>query len=219
MGGNVGYASARSKWVYRNNNPYDSTGPATPIFATDNTFNMSSIIGGAQAGCNYEFDSHLVVGLEASWSGANLHKSIPNVVQIFGGSTQTVETTINSMYTVAGRFGYAFTPDWLAYVKGGFASARIETSGQTNPGVGTLNLNWSTSHWNNGFVAGAGGEYKLTPNVIVGVEYDYIGLETSDQVGAVSGGGITPANQVVHGVNANIQSVTARLSWLFGSAN
>ena len=213
VGGNLGGAWARSDWTYRNINRYDAPGPAGPIVATDNSFSMSSVIGGLQAGCNYEFASNVVLGIEGTWSVTHLDQTIPNVVQVFAPfAPQTVETRIDSIYTVAARLGYAFAPAWLGYVKGGFASAQIDTSGLT--GAPVPGFNWTSSHWNPGFVAGAGAEYKLAPNVIVGLEYDYIGLSTRDQAGPITG--LPPVFWVVHGVNANVQSVTARISLLLG---
>ena len=217
IGGNLGGAWARSHWVYQNVNPYSALSPAGPITATDNDFTMSGWIGGAQVGCNYEFANRVVIGIEGSWLGADLNRTNPNVVQVFAPTNvQTVTTNIRSAYTIAGRLGYEFAPAWLGYVKGGYASARIDTSGLTTPAIAGLNLNWNTSQWHGGYVVGAGVEYKMTKNVVVGVEYDYIGLNTTNHVGAVSGGVIGPANQIVHSVNGNIQSLTARLSFLFG---
>jgi outer membrane immunogenic protein len=209
IGGNVGGAWAKSDWTYRNINPYDAAGPAGPILATDNSFSMSGVIGGVQGGCNYEFSNNVVVGIEGTWSGTHLDQTEPNVVQ-FPGTSETVQTTINSMYTIAGRLGYAFAPAWLGYVKGGYASAKIQTNGTEIPFPG---FNWTSSNWNDGFVVGAGLEYKLMQNVVVGAEYDYIGLSTHDQVGAIAA--VAPANFAVHGVNANVQTLTARLSFLF----
>jgi outer membrane immunogenic protein len=211
VGGNVGGAWAKSDWTYRNINPYDAFGPAGPIIGTDNSFSMSDVIGGVQGGCNYEFANNVVVGIEGTWSGTHLDQTNPNVVQVFAPiAAQTVETTINSMYTIAGRLGYAFAPAWLGYVKGGYASAKINTAGVT--GAAVPGFNWTSSNWNDGYVVGVGTEYKLTPNVVVGAEYDYIGLSTHDQVGAIPA---EPAFPAVHGVNASVQSVTARLSFMF----
>jgi outer membrane immunogenic protein len=130
-----------------------------------------------------------------------------------------VATSINSLFTVTGRLGYSFSPGWLGYVKGGYASAKVDTAGVTNPPVAGLLLNWNTSQWHDGFVVGVGGEYKITQNITLGLEYDYVGLSTSDHVGPVSGGAITADNQIVHRVNGNIQSVMARLNFLFGGGS
>lgn len=212
VGGNMGGAWARSHWTYRNVNPYDALGPSFPIVATDNSFNMSSIIVGAQGGCNYQF-ANVVVGIEASWSGTRLDKTVPNVFQVFAPlAAQTVETSIDSMYTVVGRLGYVFAPTWLGYVKGGYASAHINTVGTTDFPFSTFD--WMSSAWHSGFVAGGGIEYKLMDNVIAGVEYDYVGLNTKDHVGVIPG--LPAVFNPVHSVNANVQSVTARISLLFG---
>jgi outer membrane immunogenic protein len=220
IGGSVGGAWAKSDWTYRNVNPYSSFGPAGPIVPGDNAFTMSSWIAGVQGGCNYEFQNRWVIGAEGSWSGSDLNRTIPNYVQVFAPfSTQTVSTGINSLLTVTGRLGYSFSPGWLGYVKGGYATARVETTGVTNPPLGGLVLNWTTSQWHDGFIVGVGGEYKITQNFTLGVEYNYVGLSTSDHVGPVSGGFIGPDNQIVHRVNGNIQSVMARANFLFGSGS
>ena len=218
IGGSMGSDWARSGWTYRNDNPYSSVGPGAPIPAPDNGFNdMTSWIAGGQVGCNYEFRSHLVAGIEVSGFGSDLNQTNSNSFQVFApGSIQTVTTNIKSLYTVTGRLGYAFSPGWLGYAKAGFASARIDTSGQTNPPLPGFVLNWSTSQWHDGYVVGVGAERQLTKNITLGAEYNYIGLDTKDHIGAVSGGIIGPANQVVHSVNGNIQSVMVRVNYLFG---
>ena len=97
---------------------------------------------------------------------------------------------------------------------GGLSPGAPRGSKNGNFRTGHWTANWASSHWNPGFVAGAGAEYKLAPNVIVGLEYDYVGLSTRDQAGPITG--LPPVFWVVHGVNANVQSVTARISLLFG---
>ena len=159
----------------------------------------------------------MVAGIEVSGFGSDLNQTNSNSLQVFVPlSIQTVTTNIKSIYTVTGRLGYAFYPGWLGYAKAGFASARIDTSGQTVPPIPPLVLNWSTSQWHDGYVVGAGVERQLTKNITLAGEYNYIGLYTKDHVGAVSGGNIGPANQVIHSVNGNIQSVMVRVithSW------
>ena len=59
----------------------------------------------------------------------------------------------------------------------------------------------------------------MVQNITVGLEYNYIGLNNAEHTGAVFGGAIGPANQIVHGVNGNIQSVIARVNFLFGGGS
>jgi outer membrane immunogenic protein len=212
FGGHAGADWAKSSWTYRNINPYDAPGPGGPILATDNNFgDMKSWIAGAQLGCNFQF-SNLVLGIEVAGSATNLDKTIPNVVQIFPPNIESVETKIPTILTASGRLGYVFAPAFLAYVKGGVASVRVDTFGTVSPPF-TGGFNFTTSTWHNGFVVGGGGEYMVTPSVTIGVEYDYVKLETLDHTGGL---GSQPLFPVVHGVSANIQSVTARVNFLFG---
>lgn len=216
VGGNAGGAWSHARWTYTNINPYDSFGPAGPILASDNSFDMSSWIAGVQAGCNYQLASKWVVGFEGGWSGTDLSQTNNNVVQVFGGSQQTVRTRIDSIATATARVGYAVSPLWLLYAKGGYAGGQVQTSGRTNPAVGALVLDWDTSKWHDGWTIGAGGEYRLAKHVSVGLEYGFVRLSADDHVGPVGGGGIGPANQIVHSVSADVHSVTARVNFLFG---
>jgi outer membrane immunogenic protein len=217
FGGHAGGDWAKSHWTYSNVNPYDALGPSSPIVGTDNDFDKSSWIAGVQVGCNYQFAGNWVAGIEGSWSGTDLDKTVNNVVQVFSpDSVQTVTTQINSIATATARIGYSFAPPWLVYAKGGYAGGRIETSGRTAPGFPGFNLDWDTSRWHNGWTVSGGFEYRVWKNVTLGIEYDFIRLTADDHVGPVSGGAITAANQIVHSVDADIQSVRARVNFLFG---
>ena len=214
VGAQIGGAWAKSDWTYQNINPYDSLGPAGPITGSANSFSMSALAGGVQFGFNYQIN-RLVLGVEGSWTATGLSQTNPNVVQVFAPfSTQTVKTEITDYATVTGRFGVLVDPTWLVYGKGGYAVANIETSGTTTPAVQGLNLNWNTKQWHNGWIGGGGVEHRLWKNVTLGVEYNYIQLDSAIHTGAVSGGIIGPANQIVHSVNGNIQTIMARLNIL-----
>jgi outer membrane immunogenic protein len=211
FGGHAGGDWAKSSWTYRNINPYDAISGAGPILGTDNNFDdMNSWLAGAQLGCNFQFNN-LVVGIEVAGSATNLDKSKLNVPQPPLGFAETVETKIPTILTASGRLGYVFAPAFLAYVKGGVASVRVDTFGSVSPV--TPGFDFTTTTWHNGVVVGGGGEYMVMPNVTVGVEYDYIKLETLDHTGPQVANPLFP---VVHGVSGSIQSVTARVNFLFG---
>jgi outer membrane immunogenic protein len=217
IGGSAGGGWTKSDWTYRNFNPYSAPGPGGPFLATGENFDLTSWVAGVQGGCQYEFQNRFVLGVEASWTGADFDDTHPGAAQVFFPvAFQNVSTRIQQYYTVTGRLGYAFQPNWLGYVKGGFASARIETSGTTFPPQPPLLLNWSTADWHNGYVVGAGAEYRVTKNFSLGLEYNYLSFDSKDHVGAVSGGIIGPASQVVHSVNATMHTVMARANFLFG---
>jgi outer membrane immunogenic protein len=215
IGGHAGGAYSETHWTYRNINPYDAPGAGGPILATNNDFKASSWIGGGQIGCNIQYD-RVVIGAEGSWSGTDLDQTNLNVVQIFAPSIQTVNTTIKSLGMATVRAGYVVMPSLLAYVKGGYASGRVQTSGQTIPPIPGLNLNWTTSQRHSGHTVGGGLEVLTQDRFTFAMEYDFVRLNSRDHVGAVSGGAIGPANQIVHSVVSDVHAVTLRANYLFG---
>jgi outer membrane immunogenic protein len=68
----------------------------------------------------------------------------------------------------------------------------------------------SETSWLSGWTVGGGLEYGITPHWIVGVEYDYIGLQTKSYNVAGTSAGVYSFD-----VKSNIQQVVARLSYKF----
>jgi len=92
---------------------------------------------------------------------------------------------------LTGRFGYAVTNN-LFYVKGGYAGVNNKLSVVDVVGVATGS--GAQNQWHNGWTVGAGWEYGITQNWIVGLEYDYAGFEKmSYQLAGVAAGNLTPS--------------------------
>jgi outer membrane immunogenic protein len=145
---------------------FDSSAPA-PIWtglyvgangaisiAPDGTSN--GFIGGAQIGFNYQM-GHWVVGIEADMS-----------YDRFLTSTVTSEASTAWVGSVRPRLGYAMGP-LMFYGTGGLAYANPELSTLTSSGA-DFRLGW---------VAGAGIEYGLNPNMSVRLEYLHTDLSPS----------------------------------------
>src|SRR5262249_53394774 len=158
----------------------------------------SGFIGGGQIGYNKQF-SNVVVGVEATISGASLENSFRSFVN----PAVTYSTDINTIATVTGRLGYA-GDKWLVYGKAGWAGAEVDVSGR-NPAIPE---SFSISDWRNGWTVGTGIDYKITRNISFGVEYSYIDLG-SENFASVTREGL-PFTIRDHDVQ--IQSVTARLN-------
>ena len=97
------------------------------------------------------------------------------------------------MATITGRVGVAMNNN-LFYVKGGYAGVnnRLAVSDAVPPVVGS----GSETQWHNGWTVGAGWEYGITQNWIVGLEYDYAAFETkSYQLAGTSPGSYTLRRQ------------------------
>ena len=169
----------------------------------------SGIFGGGQIGYNWQA-SNYVFGLEGSIAGMNNRGTLNNTV--FGLARDDVFSwRTNWMATVTGRVGYAWANN-LIYAKGGYAgvSSRLAVSDTVGPFTGS----GSASAWHNGWTVGAGWEYGVTQNWIVGLEYDYSAFQTKSYQLA---GGAAPLVYTFDAKPRDIQSVVARVSYKFGA--
>ena len=152
--------------------------------------------GGAQAGYMHQF-RELVLGAEVkySWTGSEFSYASGAVPGL------GIATRVNDITTVTGRLGYAYM-NMLAYWKAGWATAGIE---HTASGAAT----GSASVRGNGWVAGAGVSYAFGPNLIGGIEYDYVRVNAD-------GATVVPGTATLSGTGLDMQSVTLRLDFKFG---
>lgn len=202
VGGHLGGSSTSQNW--RNTANTTAFGDLSPGQGLRQQ--GSGVFGGGQVGYNWQA-SNYVFGLEGTVSGMDNRGTLLNTV--FGARDDVFSWKSSWMATVTGRLGYAVTNN-LFYVKGGYAgvSNRLSVSDIVPPAVGA----GSANQWHNGWTLGAGWEYGITQNWIVGLEYDYSAFETkSYQLAGVAGGTYAfDANP------RNIQSVVARVSYKFG---
>jgi outer membrane immunogenic protein len=166
--------------------------------------NSSGFIGGGQIGYNWQVNQ-IVYGLEASFSGATVKGNSTNFVD------DTFENRLKSLALVTARIGYA-SNNWLFYGKGGYAggmrSASVSDTGVLSPGVGS----GSQSIWHNGWTLGTGVEYGLTRNWILGLEYDYVRLNSENY--QLSGTDV-PRTSYLWSIKSDYHIVTGRLSYKF----
>lgn len=198
VGGHAGGGWARTSWTNTvNTTAFGDLTAGQGYRQTDGGF-----IGGGQLGCNYQV-SEWVVGIEGSFSGATLKGNVPNTV--FGAADDVFTTRVESLALVTGRVGYAWN-NWLFYAKGGYAGGEVKFSvADVIPPAGS----GSASKWQNGWTVGGGIEYALTPNWILGVEYDYVDLLTKSY--EVGGG----AGLYTFDVHPQIHQALARVSYKF----
>ena len=140
-------------------------------FSGSNNFNglvlsdySARLLGGLQAGADYQFAPNWVVGAEGqySWLGKNnLNAIFPSGV-VYNNNQRAIAS-------ITARVGYTWGPG-MVYVKGGYAysdnSDTLTFAGA--PVVFTLDKNHS-----NGYTVGAGVEYMFAPNWSAKAEYQY----------------------------------------------
>lgn len=181
IGGHIGGGFENSSWT-------------DPFTGTNDTFNNSGFLGGAQIGVNTQFN-WLVLGLEGdfSWTSA-----------IKGAGTDSLGDSITTSpqwtSTVTGRIGAAFDR-LLVYGKGGVAFAEDKS---TFTPVGGASATDTTTRI--GWTAGAGLEYAFTDNWSVRAEYDYLGFGSKQL-------SFTP---VTTNADLNVQEVKAGFDYKFG---
>lgn len=200
IGAHVGAGWARTEWT----NTANTTAFGDMVPGQGFTQTKSGFIGGGQLGCNYQVNQ-FVFGIEGTFAGSSIKGTLNNTT--FGAADDVFETKINSIATVTGRIGYAFN-NWLPYIKGGWAGANNKFS--VSDTVGANQGSGSETKWHNGWTVGGGLEYGLTPNWIIGIEYDYIGLQSKNYNVAGSAAGVYAFD-----VKPRIHEVLVRLSYKF----
>lgn len=173
VGFNAGYG-----WGKVNNNVnYLPSAPAfgePPVTQSNST---QGALGGGQVGCNYQYGSSWVVGLEADYDFTDISGSaktlIPPGIQaanVFGNDA------IDGLGTVRGRIGFLVAPQWLVYGTGGLAYGRVDTSTSFVFANGVSYIYPGSATWKDGWTAGGGVEWAFASHLSLKVEYLYVSL-------------------------------------------
>ena len=146
FGAQVGAAQSNANWHYNGHNPYNAIlAPGVtsgPTIVADESFSQWKAMIGGQVGCNYTLNGPWVVGIEGAWVGKAMNVTRDNNYPQFTGFANLLTTEISSIASFTGRLGYAVSPDWLIYAKGGVAFAKIETAGEVTPAAFDF-LDWN----------------------------------------------------------------------------
>jgi len=200
-----------------------SVGPGTYLGAADaatvsqdasGSHNNSSVLGGGQAGCNWQAGT-VVIGLEGDYDYFRSTSAFYNNTDPPLSNTNTFSAgeslTSNYLATLRPRIGIAADRNF-AYVTGGaaFSDARYTASyTDTNPSSGSAAASKSLTGW----VAGAGWEYAWTDRWIIRFEYLYAAFPNTTVNGVITTvGGSNP----FHGsADLTLQVARAGLNFKF----
>jgi opacity protein-like surface antigen len=142
---------------------------ATTGVTTVNPSPSGAVIGG-QIGCDYEFPSSFVIGVEGSASGSTMRGSQNAALPLGNPDIALVQANTDFLASLTGRIGYAFD-NVLLYARGGAALAgdKFEVSGTFT------GLPYDFTGFDNryGWVVGGGVDWAFTPHWSVNFEYDY----------------------------------------------
>ena len=163
VGAHAGYSRGSSSAVLAD--------PATAT--TTNVF--GGMIGGVQAGYNYQLPSGMLLGVEADITFPNYLTS-NSVVSSLATARSDVTEQWDYVGTARGRIGYVAGP-WLTYATGGLAWAGERFLNA--PAVGSDEKKLNTRL---GWVVGGGVEYGFAPHWSLRLEYLYSKFGTADVV-------------------------------------
>jgi outer membrane immunogenic protein len=163
---------------------------------TERVHDRGGVFGG-QIGAQYQFANNFVVGVEFSgldsWMKGQLACPNPGF---------QCHDDVKDVLEVVGRLGYSWG-NVLTYIRGGFANSRNHFF-NLPPTAFPVN---SVSQQHDGFVVGAGFDYALGNNFVIGLEFSHVGLNKKTYTSGGATFNIEP--------EANI--IAARLSYLFGT--
>jgi outer membrane immunogenic protein len=138
---------------------------------TVNPAPSGAVIGG-QIGCDYEFPSSFVIGVEGAASGSTMKGSkLVGLPLGFPGEAALVQANTDFLASLTGRVGYAFD-NVLLYARGGAALAgdKFQVSGGSFQGA-PFDFRGLDDRF--GWVVGGGVDWAVTPHWSVNVEYDF----------------------------------------------
>jgi outer membrane immunogenic protein len=210
------------------NNP-----PFVPV--PQNIGRSSGVVGGIQAGYNFQINPMWVIGVEADFNGADVRGGA-TLPQVGGNPTaQSVLVTTQRLDwfgTVRGRLGITPIDKLLIYGTGGLAvgeqKATVSATGTMITNIvadasavfclGGPCIAGSGSRTSTGWAAGGGFEYALWSNMSIKAEYLYMELgRVRAQVSAVAPSSFNnPALSADFGTG-KYQIARVGLNWRFGS--
>ena len=203
IGGHVGASTTNEQWI----NTANTTGFGDLSPGQGFRQRGTGVFGGGQMGYNWQAEN-FVFGLEGTISGLDNHGTVLN--NAFGtGRDDQFGWRADWLATITGRAGVAVRNN-LFYVKGGYAGVnnRLSVTDVLPPVTGS----GSQTQWHNGWTVGAGWEYGITQNWIVGLEYDYAAFESKRYQLA---GLAAPAVYAFDTKPRDIQWAVVRLSYKF----
>jgi outer membrane immunogenic protein len=201
IGTSVGAAWGKLDWQY--------TTDMVPSDLLGLTRHPDGGIVGGHIGIQRQWD-RTILGLEASYSAGAFGgidergSGAPVFDMIEPGISGRSYAQISNLFTVGPRLGWA-PGNWMLYVTGGYARARVTTSDSLIE-FGTEFQLTADKQTHGGWFLGGGVEYAMTPNWILGLEYTHVDLEEK----------IHSADTVlVRTVDPEVDIVRARLSFKF----
>jgi len=176
-----------------------------------NSARASGFVAGGHAGYNWQQGSW-VYGLETDLSGTSLKSSMSGGLSTPGcpGDAANTSSSIKWYGTARGRGGVT-AGNFFFYGTGGLAYGKVDLN--SNFIALGLSTGAQTSSTRAGWVAGAGIEYLLQPNLSLNLGYQYVDLGTASLASSTTVGGSLVAQTA--SARAAFHAVTVGFNWRF----
>ena len=145
----------------------------------------SGLVGGGQVGCNYQFATNWVIGVEGDGSASGIRGDVSPPPVTFvnppGGPfppgpvpiSSTLHAQTDWLASITGRLGYSAGP-WLFYAKGGVAWAGDKYAADIPIFAEHLTARETRTGW----TVGGGVEWAFATNWSAKIEYDFYDFGT-----------------------------------------
>jgi outer membrane immunogenic protein len=146
-------------------------------------FSSAGFVGGGQVGCDYQFASAWVVGVEGRAAWSNLNSKTPGLGSIpAAGLTFPTNFTVSNDFlaSATARAGYSFVAGWLVYARGGVAWTRENADIAFTDSVLGVAVDPRATTTRTGWTAGTGLEWAFSPHWSTNFEYNYYDFGGND---------------------------------------
>jgi outer membrane immunogenic protein len=171
-------------------------------------------VGGGQIGCDYQFATRWIVGVEGQAAWTSLKNTHDGVVRnLATGATLPAQFTLGNDFlaSTTARLGYSIADPWLIYAKGGAAWTRekIDVAFTNLQGIA---VDPSATATRTGWTVGAGIEWAFAPHWSSTLEYNYydFGSHGATLFDAAHNQGVT-----MFSLQDRIHAVTAGVNYRF----
>ena len=181
------------------------------------TITSAGIMGGGQAGYNWQFAPKWLAGIEADVSGANLNGSVTTVSAPPSPATVGWTDRVDAFGTLRGRLGYV-ADNWLFYGTGGLAWANnnfARTQLVAGPASPPAGLVASSSQTAIGWAAGGGIEWQFTRHWTARVEYLHLDVGDASYAFTSASGAPGINTFTIFENHVAIDTVRAGVNYLF----
>src|ERR1700732_3729808 len=185
-------------------------GAGSTVGVTTVSPSPNGVVIGGQIGCDYQFASSLVIGVEGAASGSTMKGSRIVGLPASPPDLVLVQANTDFLTSVTGRVGYAFD-NILLYAKGGVALAgdKYNVSGVTALGAfGPFNFQGLDNRL--GWTVGGGVDWAFSRHWSMNVEYDYYKFGSGNVLmnemisAGAAGAGVVDVKQTVQVVKVGV---------------